>query len=140
MLRGQCICGAVTIELKARPTHINNCNCSLCLRSGALWGYFAPQDVIITGETREFIRNDIGVPALISHFCGHCGNVTHWTSLKGFPQDRMGVNMRLMEAAASAGVTIKYPDGASWDDVSELGYRRPDVIVPETGLAGLCCC
>ncbi|MBY0305025.1 MAG: GFA family protein [Sphingomonas sp.] len=113
-LSATCHCGAVGITIPAAPDYLNDCNCSLCVTRGGLWGYFSPADVTISGETHGYIRADLKQAALSTHWCAHCGSTTHWTALDP-AYDRMGVNMRLFDPAAYARVEIRPIDGRSWE-------------------------
>ena len=113
-LSGQCHCGAVRVTIPAAPDYINDCNCSLCITRSAVWGYYSPTDVMITGETRSYVRADLPSPALATHWCAHCGTTTHWAALDP-AYDRMGINMRLFDPTDYAGVEIRAIDGRSWD-------------------------
>ncbi|MEE9433658.1 MAG: aldehyde-activating protein [Sphingorhabdus sp.] len=103
----------------------------------AVWGYYAAADVEVVGETRGYSRSDYPDPAVRIHSCGACGVTTHWTLTEDFaakhPEEagRMGVNMRLFDDAAKAGVELRFPDGAAWDGEGEYGYVRDAVVVPE---------
>lgn len=122
-MTGHCHCGAVTITLTAKPDYLNDCNCSLCASSGAIWGYFARDQAIINGETSSYARADYSKPAVALHFCKNCGNATHWTSLMSDHPDRMGANMRLFAAADLDGVELRFPDGRNWTGETDFGYR-----------------
>ena len=77
-MQGRCACSAVTLVLAHRPEFLNQCDCSVCLRVGAAWGYFHPRDVTITGETTAFARADMGEPTIAFHFCPTCGSTINW--------------------------------------------------------------
>ncbi len=113
-LSGSCHCGAVRVTIPAAPEYINDCNCSLCMMRGAIWGYFPPAAVTITGDTHHYIRADLADPALATQWCAACGTTTHWLALDPV-YERMGVNMRLFDPAVYAGVEIKLVDRRSWD-------------------------
>lgn len=137
---GHCHCGAVQITIAHRPTYINDCNCSLCKRLGALWGYFVPDRVTIKGDTATYTRVDRDVPNIIAHFCDRCGCSTHWIATGLRATERMGVNMHLFEDDAVTGVRLQYLDGASWNQDSWPRKLRADVRLPlpvdaEAGLA-----
>ena len=110
-MKGACLCGRVTLELPARPTHINICNCRLCRSTGAAWSYYRPGEVAISGETSGFSRGDIPDPWLIIRFCPVCGSTTHYTVAPGKPTDEIGVNTRLFAQDALDGVPVTYQDG-----------------------------
>lgn len=111
---GACHCGAVRLAVPRRPDYVNDCNCSLCRTHGALWAYYRPDEIVVSGETRAYVRADAPEPALRTHFCGHCGSTTHWSPIDP-ALERAGVNVKLFPAEFSDGVEIRQIDGASWD-------------------------
>lgn len=129
-----CICGAVTITLKDQPSYINDCNCTLCRKSGAAWGYFPSAAVTIAGETRGVTRNDMKAAAVEVHFCPRCGAATHWRLTPAYKADhptadRMGVNMKLFDPARLSGVELRFPDGLGWSGEDDPGYRRDAITL-----------
>jgi len=108
---GRCACGTVRVALARLPDYINQCDCSVCLRLGAAWGYFHPRDVTVIGETDRFIRGDVAEPYIAYHFCPACGSSTHWTALPNGPSERTGVNMRLFEPDGLEGLEVRFSDG-----------------------------
>ncbi|WP_066649728.1 MULTISPECIES: GFA family protein [Sphingomonas] len=113
-LSATCHCGAVGITIPAAPDYLNDCNCSLCVTRGGLWGYFPPANVVITGETSRYIRADLKEPALATHWCPRCGSTTHWRAIDP-AYDRMGVNLRLFDPAIWEAIDIRHVDGRSWE-------------------------
>ena len=74
-----CLCGHVSLTIEQRPDFINECNCALCGKSGARWGYFHPTQVTVAGSTSGFSRGDKPDPSAEIHFCPTCGSTTHFT-------------------------------------------------------------
>ena len=109
-MRGRCPCGGVTVEVPGAPAYLNSCNCSLCFRLGALWGYFDPADVTVAGETRPFARTDIE-QWLETNFCPACSAVVSWTAVRDLGKPRMGVNMRLFEPEDLFGLPVRFGEG-----------------------------
>jgi len=107
MLKLTCLCGQVRIEVAKRPDFINECNCTLCSKSGARWSYFHPSEVSIEGATREYSREDKDDPAAEIHFCGRCGSTTHFTltesAISKFGNVQTGVNMSLADESDLVG-------------------------------------
>ena len=124
-----CLCSRVRIAVTRRPDHINACNCLLCSRSGAHWGYFDPAEVSVTGTTATYCREDKPNPAARLHFCPTCGTTTHWTltdsAIAKFGNGLVGVNMRLANERDLAGVQLRYPDGQAWSGEGDYGFVRP---------------
>ncbi len=114
-IEGSCHCGAVRVTIPHPPPYINDCNCSLCVKHGVIWGYFHPDRVSIAGgPLRAYRRADRAQPSLEVHWCEACGCTTHWSTLPPRSPDRMGVNMRLFEPDATEGVEIRPLDGRAW--------------------------
>ena len=108
MLNLTCTCGQVRIDVPKRPDFIHECNCTLCSKSGAQWGYFHPSDIGVDGTTKGFTRSDKEDPAAEIRFCETCGSTTHFvltpSAVAKFGDVQMGVNMRLADEADLAGV------------------------------------
>jgi hypothetical protein len=108
MIEATCHCGAVKIEVPHPPEQLTSCNCSMCRRRGALWSYYSPSQVRVTGATVGYRWGD---KTLETHHCGVCGCTTHWSPLDP-ALDRMGINARLMDPAIVAAARVRRLDGA----------------------------
>jgi len=133
-IKGQCHCGKIDIEISHSPEFINDCNCSLCRSSGALWGYYSACNVQIKGDTKSYGRADKASPAVQIHFCQSCGSTTHWTLTENYTEPsamcgHMGVNMRLFDEDKLSGVELRFPDGKNWSGQGEYTYRKRAVIL-----------
>lgn len=114
-VRGSCHCGAVRIAASRRPDYVNECNCTLCAKSGWRGVYFASDEVEINGAVQGYVRSDIATPMITIFHCPACGCMTHWTPLTAAPHERMGVNARLLDEGALDGLGVRRIDGRSWD-------------------------
>lgn len=127
-----CHCGQLRIEAK-QPDYINECNCTLCGKSGARWAYYNPADVTVEGTTSHWSRADKPEPNAEVHFCATCGATTHFTLTPAAQAKHgntlMGVNMRLADEAELAGIELRFPDGKAWDGASAFTYLREAVIL-----------
>ena len=63
MLELSCLCGQVRLTTSKRPDFVNECNCTLCGKSGVRWAYFDPSEVVIEGTTKGQCRGDKTDPA-----------------------------------------------------------------------------
>jgi hypothetical protein len=128
MLKLSCLCGQVRIEVQKRPDFINECNCTLCSKSGAQWAYFHPSDVSVEGATKGYCREDKEDPAADVQFCPNCGSTTHFiltpSAVAKFGNVQMGVNARLADERDLAGVELRFPDGKAWAGAGEFVYVR----------------
>ncbi len=108
MIESSCHCGAVRLEISRAPLEVTDCNCTLCRSYGALWAYYSPKDVLVTGGATDIYMR--GERKTEFHRCKHCGCVTHWTPVDK-TRDRMGVNARLMAPEVLARVRVRHLDG-----------------------------
>lgn len=133
MLTLACHCGQVRLALSKRPDYINECNCTLCGKSGARWAYFHPSEVTVEGTARGYCRADKDDPGAQIQFCPTCGSTTHFTltpsTVAKFGDTLMGVNMRLADEQELAGIELRYPDGRSWPGEGEFAYLREPRIL-----------
>ena len=128
-----CHCGQIRITIEKRPDTINECNCSLCSKSGAWWAYLDPSEVTVEGTAKGYCRQDKADPAAQVHFCAECGSTTHFTLTPSagakFGNTLMGVNMRLAKEADLAGSELRYPDGEAWSGEGQFGFVRESRIL-----------
>lgn len=135
MLTLSCHCGQIRVKTENKPNYINECNCSLCSKTGAAWAYFHPSEVAVEGIAKQYCREDKKEPTAQIHFCETCGSTTHFTlnanAIARFGNSMMGVNMRLADEQDLAGIELRYPDGRAWPGEGDFGYVRDAHIIGE---------
>ena len=136
-MTGTCLCGAVTIRVDEKPHYIHDCNCSLCRKAGAAWGYYTTANAVAEGATDVFVRTDKKTPIVEIHSCQACGATTHFlpTVTSRSPGDApgtLGVNMRLFDPDELTGVEVRYPDGKQWTGSGPFGYRRAAMSISQS--------
>lgn len=135
MIALSCHCGAVRLELARRPDFVNECNCTLCGKTGARWAYLDPAEVSVEGETDGYRRTDKADPAAEIRFCPTCGVTTHFvlteSAVARFGNTMMGVNTRLADETDLAGIELRYPDGRAWSGEGEFGFVREARVLGE---------
>lgn len=133
MLKLSCLCGQVRLETAKRPDFIHACNCTLCSKSGAHWGYFHPSEVKVEGATVGYSRADKDDTAAEVHSCPTCYATTHFVLTSGaiekFGNTQLGVNILLTDESDLAGIEVRYPDGRNWSGGSDFDYVRPARII-----------
>lgn len=133
MLSLFCHCGRVTVQIAKRPDFIHECNCTLCQKTGAIWGYFEPAEVTIQGETAGYSRDDKAEAGVAVRFCSKCSATTHFeltdTAIAKFGNTMLGVNMRLADEKYLHGIELRYPDGRSWSGEGDFGYVKEARII-----------
>lgn len=132
-----CACGSVSVTVKRKPDFVYDCDCNLCRKSGAAWGYFTFEEVIAEGQTIAYSRKDKTVPIVEIHSCAVCGSTTHFNLTEVYKAkhpdvDQVGVNMRLFDADQLDGVEVQYPNGSAWSGKGAFGFRRePTTLSPD---------
>ena len=133
MLNLSCLCGQIRIELAKRPDFIHECNCTLCSKTGARWGYFHPSEVVVEGAAKGYCRDDKDDPNAEVRFCPTCGSTTHFvltdSAIARFGNSLMGVNMWLAEPQELAGIELRYPNGQTWSGAGDFTYVREALIL-----------
>jgi hypothetical protein len=112
-LKGTCHCGNIELRIPRAPEKGTVCNCSMCRRYGAIWGYYVPRDVGVTWKTAAPQGYEWGDHSIRFMRCPRCGCVTHYDLLKSQgPDDTMCVNIRMFDPAEIGNVRIRRFDGA----------------------------
>lgn len=124
-MTGACHCGAIRVTVAHKPAYVNFCDCSLCAKSGGVWGYYEGADVAVSGVTRPYRRGDHETPTVEMHSCPTCATTTHWITTEHFAGERTGVNARIFEPAELHGVEARFPDGRNWFGDADPQVRRP---------------
>lgn len=129
----ECFCGAVQVATTHKPEFVHACNCDLCRKAGARWGYFEPAQVSVMGTSNSYRRHDKAQPAVDVHFCATCGSTTHFrltdAAVAMHGDTMMGVNVGLADEAELAGIELRYPDGKNWSGDGAFGYVRESRIL-----------
>jgi hypothetical protein len=133
MLKLSCLCSSVAIELAKRPDFAHECNCTLCRKTGARWGYFHPSEVTVEGSTSGYCRSDKEEPNAQVRFCATCGSTTHFVlteqAIAKHGNSLVGINMSLADAGDLAGIELRYPDGQAWSGAGDFTYvREPRIL------------
>ncbi|HEY2708572.1 MAG TPA: hypothetical protein VGI95_11020 [Caulobacteraceae bacterium] len=132
MIRAACHCEAVRFEFEAPPEWVLDCNCTLCRRYGALWGYLRGPGALtlLSGPTTDATDTYSWLDGdLAFHRCKTCGCVTHMMAAKVDPPAIYGVNMRLMAGLDPATVRVRRRDNGH----SGFFWTRPDAPIEESG-------
>ena len=118
--QGGCHCGRVKFEVEATPTHLSQCNCSICSAKGAL--YIPAREIqafrILAGEA-ELVAYQFNTRTATHYFCKHCGIHT-------FHHPRMNpalwsVNARTVKDVGLLSLPRREFDGQNWEEAARKG-------------------
>ncbi|CAM4131853.1 aldehyde-activating protein [Vibrio vulnificus] len=112
MITGRCHCGNVELSIPELTEAATSCNCSICSRYGAIWGYFTESDVEVkvgqAGLSSYCYRDKL----INFNRCNECGCITHYTSTEPSPSSRLAVNYRMFPSSQASQVKVRLFDGA----------------------------
>lgn len=109
----RCHCGNVRLTLLEPPATLTRCNCSICNRYGALWGYYPPDAVAIAVGQQGTSSYCWGDQCVNFIFCVKCGCCTHYTTTEKCDEQKVGVNFRMASPESIAGIRVRDLDGAN---------------------------
>jgi hypothetical protein len=110
---GGCHCGAIRFEAEADLTQVLQCNCSICMKRGALWCFVqAPQFKLVKGETalKDYQFNRKKLHHL---FCPTCGVGAFSRGQAPDGQDTFAINVRCLDDIDVTKLTPMPFDGKS---------------------------
>jgi hypothetical protein len=122
---GGCHCGRVKFEIEA-PAEIEaiECNCSICARSGFLH-LILPKSRFRLIQGAADLTSYIFNTGIAKHlFCRVCGIKSFYIPRSN--PDGYSVNVRCLETATVAKVTVKPFDGRNWEQQSHTLARLSD--------------
>ena len=119
MIEGRCHCGAARFTLARPPARVTDCNCSICVRLGALWAYYPASDFSLSTPPEALGSYRCNDRVLAFRFCATCACTLFWEALPGdtpAPEGvspRMGVNARMLVGFDPGAVEVVRFDGAN---------------------------
>ena len=120
MIEASCHCGKVKIRIPNSTETVTSCNCTICIRYGALWAYFEPKSVTVSCNKGALGSYRWGDKTIEFKHCKSCGCVTHYIPTECGKKDRMAVNFRLVPANILNSTKIRYFDAAeTWTFIEE---------------------
>jgi hypothetical protein len=112
---GSCHCGAVRIEVEA-PAEIvaYECNCSMCARTAFLHLIVPAGDMAVIAGESMLATYTFNTGVARHYFCTTCGCRPYYVPRSN--PDGFSVNVRCLEPATIARLTVLPFDGQHWED------------------------
>ncbi len=77
-VKGQCLCGKVTLKINAEPVRMAQCHCDHCRQSSGtghmVLAFFPVDTVSVKGETSSYTTIADSGAEVTRHFCPDCGS------------------------------------------------------------------
>ena len=110
--RGSCHCGRISFTLNQLPERVTICNCSICSRYSAVWGYYQRQEVVLEIRDEAAAGYQWNDRVITFVHCRFCGCMTHYEDVEQTPESRLAVNFRMTPAPVWESIPVRYFDGA----------------------------
>lgn len=115
--QGSCHCGKVRFELQADINQATECNCSLCLRVGALWHGTPDSKLRILSGEEELEVYQFHTMTAKHYFCRQCG--VHPFSRPRIDPRIWVVNLRCVHEIDLSSVRVSLFDGRNWESAAK---------------------
>lgn len=120
MHTGKCHCGNVVLAIPYLTKKATRCNCSICNRYSAVWGYFEEGEVKVSVGEHGVSAYSQGDKTISFVACKKCLCITHYTSLNSMPDATLAVNYRMFDVELMSDMEFRYFDGAeTWSDMEK---------------------
>src|ERR1700722_14897287 len=126
MIKGSCLCGAVSFEIQGRLHSARYCHCTNCRKfSGtgyAAWGLAETCQIAIAPSVPKVTKFDSGGGLRV--FCSACGSPL-WYEPAGRPQFR-GISVSAIDGGAGGGAErhVWMKSKVSWAAMSDDGLPQ----------------
>ena len=107
-----CHCGKIKLVVSRKPDTLTSCNCSICRRYVALWGYYLPDEVTIVADSENIQSYKWSDEYLAFNHCKHCGCMTHYVTTEKIKKPKIALNFRMADPKEIEGIAIRRFDGA----------------------------
>jgi len=100
----------VRVTVPRVPPAVNNCQCSICRRYGALWAYYRASTVRIEAAPKATAAYAWRRKTIRFVRCATCGCVMCWQWNSPGPDRKMGVNARNFPPEILRSVRRRHPE------------------------------
>ena len=110
---GTCHCGAVEFEIQCDLETPIRCNCSLCIRRGAVMHYVESENFRLVRGEQALVPYEFGPKTGTHYFCGKCGVFPFFHS-RWQGESTYGVNTGCLQGVNPYELSAELIDGASY--------------------------
>ena len=109
--QGGCHCGRVRYEATSDLAQVVDCNCSICIKRGALWTFVkAPQFKLLRGED-ALTDYQFGQKRIHHLFCASCGIGSFSRGLAPNGEATFAVNVNCLDGVDASSLRLTPFDG-----------------------------
>jgi hypothetical protein len=94
---GGCHCGEVRFDVTADLSSVHECNCSICLKRGALWSFVPAESFALRAGNEVLTDYQFGKRTIHHLFCSQCGVGSFSRGLAPSGKEMVAINVRCLD-------------------------------------------
>jgi hypothetical protein len=94
---GGCHCGQVRYDVTADLTNVVACNCSICVKRGALWVFVSPESFALRAGADDLVDYQFNNKVIHHLFCRYCGIGSFLRGVAPSGKEMIAVNARCLD-------------------------------------------
>jgi hypothetical protein len=110
---GGCHCGRVRYRIAATLAQVVDCNCSICLKRGALWAFVKPSQFTLLAGKDALTDYQFAKKHIHHLFCTSCGIASFARGSSPNGEEMYAVNTRCLDGIDVGSLKIVPFDGKS---------------------------
>ena len=110
---GGCHCGQVRYDVTADLGSVAACNCSICVKRGALWTFVSVESFALRAGAEDLVDYQFAKKVIHHLFCRHCGVASFSRGLSPSGKEMVAINVRCLDGIDVATLQPAPVDGKS---------------------------
>lgn len=112
--KGSCHCGRIAFEVEGGLDKVNECNCSICSRKGALHWFVPRESFALRANEADLSTYTFNKHAIKHRFCSTCGCAPFGEGETPSGDRMVAVNARCLEDVDLSALEVVRIDGRSF--------------------------
>jgi len=104
----------VRFEVTADLSKVYSCNCSICVKRGALWAFVPPESFARRAGAEALVDYQFNKRVIHHLFCGQCGVGSFSQGIAPSGKEMVAINVRCLDGVDLSAVTLTLVDGKKW--------------------------
>jgi hypothetical protein len=109
--QGSCHCGQIAFEVEGEIPEVTACNCSMCLRKGALLWFVPRQAMTLLTPAEKMSTYMFNKHVIKHHFCPSCGMHPFGEGVSASGQETAAINVRCLADVDLSELKVQHFNG-----------------------------
>lgn len=109
--QGSCHCGAISFDVSGEIQGAMDCNCSICVRKGALMWFVPRQALRVRAEPGAMGTYTFNRHVIKHNFCKTCGIHPYGEGAMPDGTEMAAINLRCVEGLDLSTIPVQHHDG-----------------------------